>query len=200
MDPPLLNGHLRIQALRLRATQCQQPELFGSESVRGRALPIRHARHRRFLHRLCGAAHGKRQKGGADARRLYGRGHVAALGPELPVAEPALHVRVPVEYHQRALPLQVAHHARYAALRRYRQQHVDVVGHQAPLDGLYPLVLAELPEDLTKVGPYLAADGFAPMLWRERDVALARPLRVRQAVGLLGHTPPPPSRLGFLAA
>ena len=27
-------------ALRLRATQCQQPELFGSESVRGRALPI----------------------------------------------------------------------------------------------------------------------------------------------------------------
>lgn len=75
-----------------------------------------------------------------------------------------------------------------------------MVGHQAPLDGLYPLVLAELPEDLTKVGPYLAADGFAPMLWRERDVALARPLRVRQAVGLLGYTPPPPSRLGFPAA
>lgn len=34
-------------------------------------------------------------------------GHVVALGPELPVAELVLHVRVPVEYHQRALPLQV---------------------------------------------------------------------------------------------
>lgn len=59
-------------------------------------------------------------------------GHVVALGPELPVAELALHVRVPVEYHQRALPLQVTHHAGHAVLRRYRQQHVDVVGHQVP--------------------------------------------------------------------
>jgi len=127
-------------------------------------------------------------------------GHVVALGPELPVAELVLHVRVLVEYHQRALPLQVAHHARYAVLRRYRQQHVDVVGHQVPLDDLYPLVLAELPEDLPKVGPYLVVDDFAPILRREHDVVLAHPLRVRQAVGLLGHTPPPPSRLGFLAA
>ena len=31
-------------------------------------------------------------------------GHVVALGPELPVAELVPHVRVPVEYHQRALP------------------------------------------------------------------------------------------------
>ena len=127
-------------------------------------------------------------------------GHAVALGPELPVAELVLHVRVPVEYHQRALPLQVAHHAGHAVLRRYRQQHVDVVGHQVPLDDLYPLVLAELPEDLPKVGPYLVVDDFAPILRREHDVVLAHPLRVRQAVGLLGHTPPPPSRLGFLAA
>lgn len=127
-------------------------------------------------------------------------GYAVALGPELPVAELVLHVRVPVEYHQRALPLQVAHHARHAVLRRYRQQHVDVVGHQVPLDDLYPLVLAELPEDLPKVGPYLVVDDFAPILRREHDVVLAHPLRVRQAVGLLGHTPPPPSRLGFLAA
>lgn len=128
------------------------------------------------------------------------RGHAVALGPELPVAELVLHVRVLVEYHQRALPLQVAHHARYAVLRRYRQQHVDVVRHQVPLDDLYPLVLAELPEDLPKVGPYLVVDDFAPILRREHDVVLAHPLRVRQAVGLLGHTPPPPSRLGFPAA
>ena len=127
-------------------------------------------------------------------------GNVVALGPELPVAELVLHVRVPVEYHQRAFPLQIAHHAGHAVLRRYRQQHVDVVGHQVPLDDLYPLVLAELPEDLPKVGPYLVVDDFAPILRREHDVVLAHPLRVRQAVGLLGHTPPPPSRLGFLAA
>ena len=127
-------------------------------------------------------------------------GHVVALGPELPVAELVLHVRVPVEYHQRALPLQVAHDARDAVLRRDRQQHVHVVGHQVPLDYLDPLVLAQLPEDLPKVGPYLVVDDFAPILRREHDVVLAHPLRVRQAVGLLGHTPPPPSRLGFLAA
>lgn len=97
-------------------------------------------------------------------------------------------------------PLQVAHHAGHAVLRRCRQQHVGVVGHQVPLDDLYPLVLAELPEDLPKVGPYLVVDDFAPILRREHDVALAHPLRVRQAVGLLGHTPPPPSPLGFPAA
>ena len=73
VNPPLPDGRLCIQALRLRATQCQPPALFGSESGRGRALPSRHARHRRFLHRLCSAAHGKRRKGGGDARRLYGR-------------------------------------------------------------------------------------------------------------------------------
>ena len=44
-------------------------------------------------------------------------GHVVALRPELPVAELVLEVGVPVEYHQRALPLQVAHDARDAVLR-----------------------------------------------------------------------------------
>ncbi len=127
-------------------------------------------------------------------------GNAVALSPELPVAELVLHVLVPVEYHQRALPFQIAHHAGHAALRRYRQQHVDVVGHQVLLDDLYPLVLAELPEDLPKVGPHLVVDDFAPILRRERDVVPAHPLRVRQAAGLLGHTPSPPSPLGFLAA
>ena len=127
-------------------------------------------------------------------------GRAVALGPEPPVAELSLHARVPVEHHQRALSLQVAHNARYAALRRYRRQHADAVGHQVPLDDLHPLAPAELPEDLPRVGPYLVADGFAPTLRREHDVALAHPLRVRQAAGLLGHTPPPPSRLGFPAA
>lgn len=127
-------------------------------------------------------------------------GHVVALGPELPVAELVPHVRVPVEYHQRALPLQAAHHAGHAVLRRYRQQHMDVAGHQVSLDDLYPLAPAELPEDLPKVGPHSVVDNFAPTLRREHDVVPAHPLRVRQAVGLLGHTPSPPSPLGFSAA
>lgn len=74
------------------------------------------------------------------------------------------------------------------------------VGHQVPLDDLCPLVPAELPEDLPRVGPHLAVDDFAPILRREHDVVLAHPLRVRRAVGLLGHTPPPPPPLGFPAA
>ena len=119
--------------------------------------------------------------------------HAVAGRPELPVAELVLHVRMPVEDHQRALALQVAHHAGHAVLRRYREQHVHVVGHQVPLDYLYPLVLAELPEDLPEVGPDLVVDHFPSILRREHDVVLAHPLRVRQAVGLLGHTPHHPS-------
>jgi len=114
-------------------------------------------------------------------------GHVVALRPELPVAELVLEVGVPVEYHQRALPLQAAHDARDAVLRRDRQQHVHVVGHQVPLDYLDPLVLAQLPEDLPYVAPDLVVDHFAPILRREHDVVLAHPLRVGKAVGLLGH-------------
>ncbi len=113
--------------------------------------------------------------------------HVVALRPELPVAELVLQVRVPVEYHQRALPLQVSHHARHAVFRRYGHQHVHVVGHQVPLYYLDSLVLAELPEYLPYVVPDLVVDDFAPILRREHDVVLAHPLRVGKAVGFLGH-------------
>ena len=113
--------------------------------------------------------------------------HVVALRPELPVAELVLQVRVPVEYHQRALPLQVSHHARHAVFRRYSHQHVHVVGHQVPLYYLDALVLAELPEYLPYVLPDLVVDDFAPILRREHDVVLAHPLRVRQAVRFLRH-------------
>ena len=113
--------------------------------------------------------------------------HVVALRPELPVAELVLQVRVPVEYHQRALALQVSHHARHAVFRRYSHQHVRVVGHQVPLYYLDALVLAELPEYLPYVLPDLVVDDFAPILRREHDVVLAHPLRVRQAVRFLRH-------------
>ncbi len=113
--------------------------------------------------------------------------HVVALRPELPVAELVLQARVSVEYHQRALALQVSHHARHAVFRRYGHQHVHVVGHQVPLYYLDALVLAELPEYLPYVLPDLVVDDFAPILRREHDVVLAHPLRVGKAVGFLGH-------------
>ena len=115
------------------------------------------------------------------------RRDVVALRPELPVAELVLQVRVPVEYHQRALALQVSHHARHAVFRRYGHQHVHVVGHQVPLYDLDSLVFAELPEYLPDVRPDLVVDDFAPILRREHDVVLAHPLRVRQAVRFLRH-------------
>ena len=81
-------------------------------------------------------------------------GHVVALRPELPVPELVLDVRVAVEHHERALPLQVAHEARHRDLGRDRHEHVHVVGHQVPLYDLDALPLAELPEDLPQVLRY----------------------------------------------
>ena len=126
------------------------------------------------------------------------RRDVVALRPELPVAELVLQARVPVEYHQRALALQVSHLARHAVFRRYGHQHVHVVGHQVPLYDLDSLVFAELPEYLPDVRPDLVVDDFAPILRREHDVVLAHPLRVGKAVGFLGHGRSPPFLLGFL--
>ena len=71
--------------------------------------------------------------------------HVAALRPEPPVAELVLEVRVLVEHHQRALPLQVAHGARDRYLGRDADQYVHVVGHQVPLYDLHALVLTQPP-------------------------------------------------------
>ena len=58
--------------------------------------------------------------------------HVVALGPEVPVAELVLEVGVPVEHHERALALEVAHEAGHADLGRYADQNVDVVGLKSP--------------------------------------------------------------------
>ena len=63
-----------------------------------------------------------------------------------------------IKDHERALALEVAHHARHAVLRRYRQLHVRMVGHEVPLYYLDALVLAEPPQDLPYVGPDLAVD------------------------------------------
>lgn len=55
-----------------------------------------------------------------------------------------------------------------------------------------PLVPAQLADDLPDVLSQLVVDGFAPILRCEHDAALAHPLRVRQAVGFLGHGRPQP--------
>ena len=57
-----------------------------------------------------------------------------------------------------------------------------------------PLPHAKLPEDLPKVLAVLVVDRLPPILRREHDVVLARPFRVREAVGLLGHGNHLPSR------
>lgn len=103
-------------------------------------------------------------------------------------------VRVLVEYHQRAFPFQVSHHARHAVLRRYRDQHACVVGHQVTLDDLDPLVPAQLAEVLSDILSQLVVDGFAPILRREHDAVLAHPLRVGQAMRFLNHSRPHLSR------
>ena len=80
--------------------------------------------------------------------------HVVALGPEVPVAELVLEVGVLVEHHERALALEVAHEAGHADLGRYADQHVDVVGHQVPLDYLHPpCTCTGLPEYLAQRNP-----------------------------------------------
>ena len=74
-----------------------------------------------------------------------------------------------------------------ADLGRDADQHVHVVGHQVPLYDLDALPLAQLPEDLPQVLAVLVVDDLPSILWCEHDVVLAEPLRVREAVGLLGH-------------
>lgn len=114
-------------------------------------------------------------------------GDVAALCPELPVPELVPEVRMPVEHEKGALPPRIAHEARDAGLGRDAGRHVDVVGHEVPLYDLDALPLAELPGTPGGVLAASAVDRLPPMLWRGHDVILAEPLRVREAVGLLGH-------------
>ena len=83
-----------------------------------------------------------------DRRLVQPDGHrAAALGPEPPVPELVLQVRVLVEHHQRAFLFQAVHRVRRAALRGHRRRHARMVGHEAPLHHLDPLALAQPPQD-----------------------------------------------------
>lgn len=82
-------------------------------------------------------------------------------------------------------------------LERHRRQYVDMVRHEVPLDYLDDLILAEPPENLPYVPPDLPAYRFPPMLRREYDVVFAHPLRVREALGFLDHSRPPPFHSDF---
>ena len=120
--------------------------------------------------------------------------HAVALCPEPPVPELVPEVRVPVEHEQGALALQVAHEARGAELRRDAGRHVDAVRHGVPPDGLGSPPHAQPPEDLPQVPAVLVADRPPSILWREHDEVPAQPFRVREHVGLLGHSNHLPSR------
>src|SRR5574344_2392177 len=104
------------------------------------------------------------------------RTHVVSLRPEMPVAELVLKICVLVEYHERALPLQIPHYLGHAVLRRYAHQHVDVVRHQVPLDYLHTLVAAQLPEYVPYALLVLIVNYFSPILRSEYYVVFAQPL------------------------
>ncbi len=65
-------------------------------------------------------------------------------------------------YVDRALPLYIPHNLRYGVLRRYRNQHVHMIGHQMAL--LYPalLLFGQSVKYLTKVTPQLPIQRSAP--------------------------------------
>src|ERR1700728_585150 len=81
-----------------------------------------------------------------------------------------------------ALALDEPHHLRYRILRRDRQQHMDVVGHQVAL--LHPALLlaSQLPEHLAKVYPQLTVQGPSSALRDEHHVVFALPRRVAQTL------------------
>jgi hypothetical protein len=70
--------------------------------------------------------------------------------------EPALSFAVSSRKMDRALAFDVANHLTDRIFRRYRQQHVNVVGHQMPFfDAAFPL-LGQLPEYRTEVSLQIA--------------------------------------------
>ena len=77
-----------------------------------------------------------------------------------------------------ALALQEPDHLRYRVFRRYRDQHVHVVGEQVAFLDAALLLLGELSEHRPKVAPQLGVQRLAAVLRNEDDVVLALPSTV----------------------
>ena len=63
----------------------------------------------------------------------------------------------------RALPCDKPHHARDRILRRHRQQHRDVIGHQMPRFHCAFLLLGPIPKHQPQVPPQLGVERLAPI-------------------------------------
>src|SRR5712691_21876 len=85
----------------------------------------------------------------------------------------------------RALSLDEPDHLRHRVLRRYRDEHVHVIGHQMPL--LYPAfpLLGQPSENLPKVLPQLPIQRAPSALRYEHHVVFAHPRRVVQTFELV---------------
>ena len=82
----------------------------------------------------------------------------------------------------RALALDVPDDLRDRILRRDREHHVHVVGHQVPLLDAAFLLLRKRPEDRPEVAAQLSVEHLPPAFRNEHDVVLALPLRMVEVV------------------
>src|SRR5262249_49676207 len=115
--------------------------------------------------------------------------HEVPSGPEM------LPYEVPLPLHERprdvdrALALAVPDDVRDRVLRRDRDHHVHVVGHEVPLLDPAFLLLRKRPEDLAQMATQLAVEHLPPALRDEHDVVLALPFRMVETVVLVHLEP-----------
>ena len=77
---------------------------------------------------------------------------------------------------------------------RDARQHVDVVGHQVPLQQVDPLLPAQVPQDLSDLPAELAVRHPLAVLWHDHHVVLpvlALPPDVGLALPVFAHDGPP---------
>lgn len=104
----------------------------------------------------------------------YGRDEVAAR-PEMLTHEVALPLAERPRDVDCALALDVPDDLRDRILRRDRDHHVHVVGHEVPFLDAALLLLRKRPEDRTEVPAQLSVEHLAPAFWDEDHVVFALP-------------------------
>ena len=107
----------------------------------------------------------------------YGRDEIPAR-PEALSDEPALSFAVNSRKMDRALAFDVPNHLTDRIFRRYRQQHVNVVGHQVPLFDAAFSLLGQLLEYRAEMSLQLAIQRLPAVFGYENDVIFAVPLGV----------------------
>jgi len=105
--------------------------------------------------------------------------------PEVLPHEVALALPIHPCQMNRALALDEADHLRHRVLRRDRDHHVHVIGHQVPFHDFALLLRGQLAKHLPKVPTQLCVQRPAPTLRDENHVILAVPCRVAQTFELV---------------